>query len=138
MSILQTPTQTEPVVLVVEDEPLQRLYVVDLLCDAGYGVVEAGNAPAALAVLEAREDVHLLVTDIQMPGAYDGLELAHRVYARWPHIHLLLTSGGRTPERAHCPHKSRFLPKPFSPGEFFRHFHELIQPPANSASLPVR
>ena len=127
--------QIETVVLIVEDEPLQRLYVADLLCDAGYEVVEAGNAPAALELLEGREDVHLLFTDIQMPGAYDGLELIRRVHARWPHIHLMVTSGGRTPEGAEYPQKSRFIPKPFSPGEFFRHFYELTPPRASSASL---
>ncbi len=127
----------EMVVLIVEDEPLQRLYVADLLGDAGYDVVEAGNAPAALELLEGREDVHLLFTDIQMPGAYDGLELVRRVHARWPHIHLMVTSGGRTPDGPDIPSKGRFVPKPFSPGEFFRHFHELIPPAASSAS-PAR
>jgi CheY-like chemotaxis protein len=129
----QTPCHTETVVLIVEDEPLQRLFVSDFLCDAGIDVVEAGDAPAALELLEAREDVHLLFTDIQMPGAYDGLELARRVRARWPHIHLMLTSGGRTPQGTEFPGKSRFIPKPFSPGEFFRHFHELIPPRTSSA-----
>ena len=132
MSKLSTPIET--VVLIVEDEPLQRLYVADLLCDAGYEVVEAVNAPAALELLEGREDVHLLFTDIQMPGAYDGLELLRRVHARWPHIHLMVTSGGRSPTGRRIFQKSRFVPKPFSPGEFFRHFYELTPPKANSAS----
>jgi CheY-like chemotaxis protein len=42
-----------------------------MVADAGYDVVEAGNA---IAILEARADIHIVFTDIQMPGSTDGLK----------------------------------------------------------------
>src|SRR3712207_8814988 len=49
---------------------------------------EASTAPAALGILEKREDIKALFTDIDMPGGMNGLELAAIVHARWPHIAL--------------------------------------------------
>src|SRR5277367_5526302 len=74
----------QPLVLVVEDEELLRLHAANLLEDHGYRVIEAANAAAALKVLETRNDVRLLFTDIQMPGRIDGMDLARQVHARWP------------------------------------------------------
>jgi CheY-like chemotaxis protein len=68
------------VVLVVEDEPLVRFGAMDALQDAGFEVVEAGNADAALAVLSTRDDITVLFTDINMPGSMNGLELAGEVH----------------------------------------------------------
>ena len=65
-----------PVVLVVEDELLPRLNAAETIGDAGFEVVEAANADEAIAVLEARPDIHVVFTDIQMPGSMDGLKLA--------------------------------------------------------------
>ena len=62
----------------MEDEELLRLHAADLLEEHGFRVVEARNAAAALKVLETRDDVRLLFTDIQMPGALDGMDLAAR------------------------------------------------------------
>src|SRR3712207_4874932 len=82
-----------PVVLVVEDEPMIRMFAADVLEDEGFEVVEAATAPAALALLEKRQDVAALFTDIDMPGGMNGLELARIVTERWPHIALVVTSG---------------------------------------------
>jgi hypothetical protein len=65
-----------PVVLVVEDETLIRELVAEELEEAGYSVVIANNADQAIAILEARQDIHLVFTDINMPGSMDGLKLA--------------------------------------------------------------
>ena len=71
-------------VLVVEDEMVLRMRAVDIVEDAGFTAVEAVNADEALAILEARSDIALLFSDIQMPGSMDGLTLAHAVHERWP------------------------------------------------------
>jgi two-component system, response regulator PdtaR len=76
--------QAKPVILVVEDNELLRLHAAGLLEENGFGVVEAANADAALKLLETRDDVRLLFTDIQMPGSCDGMDLARKVHARWP------------------------------------------------------
>ncbi|WP_457093912.1 response regulator [Microvirga sp. P5_D2] len=66
-----------PVILLVEDELLVRITAVDEMEDAGFHVLEAANADAALAVLETcSEEVQVLFTDVHMPGSMDGMALA--------------------------------------------------------------
>jgi CheY-like chemotaxis protein len=82
-----------PLVLVVEDEFLVRMNALSLLEEAGFGVLEAASADEAIALLEARKDIRIVFTDINMPGSMDGLRLAHAIRNRWPPIELVLTSG---------------------------------------------
>lgn len=70
-------------ILVVDDDALVRLTNVLMVEDAGYDTVEAESAAQAIAILEARSDIHVLLTDVNMPGV-DGVELAHYVRDRWP------------------------------------------------------
>jgi CheY-like chemotaxis protein len=100
------------VVLVVEDEMLLRMRAVDMVEDAGYTSVEAVDADEAVAILEARSDVALLLTDIQMPGSMDGLGLAHAVHDRWPRIKIILVSGQLKLASIDIPANSRFFGKP--------------------------
>jgi CheY-like chemotaxis protein len=100
------------VVLVVEDEMLLRMRAVDMVEDAGYTSVEAVDAEEAVAILEARSDIALLFTDIQMSGSMDGLGLAHAVHERWPPIKIILVSGQLKPANIEIPANSRFLGKP--------------------------
>ena len=79
--------------LIVEDEFLLRIDAVDMIADAGFEVVEAGNADQAIEILEARRDITVVFTDIQMPGSMDGLKLARAVRGRWPPIKIIATSG---------------------------------------------
>ena len=74
-------------VLIVEDELLVQNVLQIELEEAGYDVILADNADAAIAILEARADIHLVFTDIDMPGSIDGLKLAACVRDRWPPIH---------------------------------------------------
>src|SRR2546421_8589691 len=100
------------VVLVVEDEMLLRMRAVDMVEDAGFTSVEAVNADEAVAILESRSDIALLLTDIQMPGSMDGLKLAHAVHERWPDIKIVLVSGQVKPSDSERPAHSRFFGKP--------------------------
>lgn len=101
-------------VLVVEDEALVRMVVADALSDEGYHVLEAHNADEALAILEARDDLRLVLTDCDMPGRIDGLDLAHLVHDRWPEIRLVVTSGKIRPDLSDLPTQVCFLPKPYA------------------------
>jgi len=101
-----------PTVLVVEDEMILRMRAVDIVEDAGFNSVEAVNSEDALAILEARSDIDLLFTDIQMPGPMNGLKLAHAVHERWPSIKIILVSGQVTPTEGNRPPDSRFFGKP--------------------------
>ena len=104
---------SRPAVLVVEDESLVRMYAIDVLEDAGYEVVEAANADQALAQLDARPDVSVMFTDINMPGM-DGFALAKEVHRRRPDVHLILTSGRVGPDRAELPAIRAFVAKPYT------------------------
>ena len=107
-----TPPATPPVVLVVEDEMMLRMRAVDIVEDAGFVPVEAISADEAIQILESRDDISLLFTDIQMPGSMDGLKLAHATHTRWPHIKIILVSGQIAVTDADKPDDSRFFPKP--------------------------
>ena len=101
-----------PNVLVVEDEMILRMRAVDIVQDAGLNPVEAVNADQAMSILEARSDISLLFTDIQMPGSIDGLKLAHAVHDRWPSIKIILVSGQVKLSDAERPADSHFFGKP--------------------------
>src|SRR3984893_3538351 len=106
-----------PVVLIVEDEFLVRMDGAGMITDAGFEVVEAANADEAIEILEARRDIAVVFTDIQMPGSMDGLKLARAVKGRWPPIKIVATSGQITVKETDLPEGGRFLPKPYSPTE---------------------
>ncbi|PIK73089.1 response regulator [Methylobacterium frigidaeris] len=98
-----------------EDEVLLRMEAADLLNDAGFSVLEAGNAEGALRYLERHPEVQLLFTDVQMPGACDGFALAREVARRWPHIAIVVVSGAARPAPGELPDKARFFSKPYNP-----------------------
>jgi DNA-binding NtrC family response regulator len=108
---------TEPersLIFVVEDQALLRMEAVFLLEEAGFRTIDAGNADAALEVMRARwREVRVLFTDVQMPGEIDGVDLAEEVHRCWPHVLLLVTSGGVELRNEDLPDDGRFMPKPY-------------------------
>lgn len=99
-------------VLVVEDEPLIRLMLTDALEDAGFSVIEAGTADEALGII-TDQTIHLLFTDIQMPGTASGLDLAHVVADRFPQAGILIASGRLTLADIELPPSAEFFAKPY-------------------------
>jgi CheY-like chemotaxis protein len=114
------------VVLVVEDEMLLRMRAIDMIEDAGYTSVEAVDADEAVAILESRSDIALVLTDIQMPGSMDGLKLAHWVHERWPPIKIILVSGQLKLSTIDIPADSRFFGKPLEAGEMIAEMRKMI------------
>jgi CheY-like chemotaxis protein len=117
--------QKRPVVLIVEDDFLLRMDAADMIKAAGFEVIEAGNADQAIEVLEARPDITVVFTDIQMPGSMDGLKLARAVRGRWPPIKIIATSGRLHVDEVDLPEGGRFLPKPYSHAQVTRVLREL-------------
>jgi CheY-like chemotaxis protein len=72
--MLQPNAGQRPVVLIVEDEFLIRMDAAEVIEGGGFEVVEAKNADDAIAILEQRNDIVLIFTDIDMPGSMDGLK----------------------------------------------------------------
>jgi CheY-like chemotaxis protein len=114
-----------PVVLVVEDDFLLRMDAVDIVRSAGFDAVEARNADEAIAILEARPNIHVVFTDVQMPGSMDGLKLAKFVKDRWPPIKIVATSGRVTVDENDLPEGARFIPKPYTPSQIIETFRAL-------------
>ena len=111
-------------VVLAEDEPLIRILIADVMREAGFEVMEAGHAEEALGHLRSRPaTIHLLFTDIHMPGQMNGHALAFDVARVWPHIALLVTSGEPPVER--LPPGSSFLKKPYEPLHAVEHARAL-------------
>jgi len=62
-------------ILVVEDDSLVRQIIVDMLNISDYDLIEAASGHEALLLIDKRDSVYLLITDLNMPGM-DGVELA--------------------------------------------------------------
>lgn len=107
-------------VLVVDDEPVLRMILVDLLEGEGYAVEEASNAAEALEVLQALPSIRIVVTDIQMPGSMDGLRLARYIRDAYPPIALIVSSGAVRSEQGALPDDAVFLSKPVDHRELLR------------------
>ncbi|MDR6819962.1 CheY-like chemotaxis protein [Neorhizobium sp. 2083] len=107
------PLRSKGLVLVVEDEPLVRMFAVAFVEDAGFDVVEAADANQAVAILEARTDIRIVFTDIDMPGSIDGMKLARAVRDRWPPIEIIIVSGQRRPVDSELPARAVFFAKPY-------------------------
>jgi CheY-like chemotaxis protein len=80
-------------ILVVEDDKLVRDYVLTQLHSLGYVTLDAANAAEALAIVEAGNEFDLLFTDVIMPGAMNGRQLANELQRRKPGLKVLFTSG---------------------------------------------
>jgi CheY-like chemotaxis protein len=115
---MPSPDKANGVVLVVDDEPLIRINAADMLTDAGWTAIEAGDAAEALQLLEAHPEITVLFTDINMPGEMDGLELARRVHQLRPDVHLIITSGKMRLDRNDLPSGGEFLGKPYRERQF--------------------
>ncbi|WEZ85042.1 response regulator [Rhizobium sp. 32-5/1] len=102
-----------PVVLIVEDSALIRMGAVDLVLAAGYEALEARDADEAIRILELRNDIDLVFTDVQMPGTMDGIKLSHYIRDRWPPVKLMVASGAAILEESSLPSGSRFFSKPY-------------------------
>jgi len=126
-------TGTPNTVLVVDDNATARWLLSEILSTEGYVVIEAASADQALIILNERPEIRAVVTDIEMPGTLNGLELARRIVAGMPGIAVLLTSGRYLPVTETLPPSTRFMPKPWQAGEILQHLEILF---ASSKSAP--
>jgi CheY-like chemotaxis protein len=80
-------------VLVVEDNGMVRAHACHLLRELGYQVIEAGDGPTAVTVLESGLTIDLLFTDVVMPNGMTGVDLAAKAAELHPSLPVLFTSG---------------------------------------------
>jgi CheY-like chemotaxis protein len=125
-------------VLVVEDEPLLRAYVCDVLGQSGFDVVEAFNAEEAMEQLASEEKpICAMVSDVAMPGKFDGFELARRAREEYPRVGVVLISGVHDPRDIYIPLGVRFLSKPVRVHTLLRLVREVADPRAKLPEMPV-
>lgn len=117
---------SQPIILIVEDEPLIRMCAAEFAEDAGFGALEVGDAQAAMQHLESGAPVAVLFTDINLPGTMDGLALAQEVERRWPEIRILIASGHAVPPASQLSGKVSFIPKPYGSGEFLAALNSVL------------
>jgi CheY-like chemotaxis protein len=114
-------------VLIVEDEPLIMMVALETISQAGFEVIEAVNADEAIRVLESRNDIRIIFTDINMPGSMDGLKLAHAVRGRWPPIKIIATSAYGYKTVDELPTGSLFIAKPYAAQALVRALSSVLQ-----------
>lgn len=117
-----------PTILVVEDELLIRWAIADYLRESGFHVAEAGDVPEAKLVLAAEGAIAVIFTDVQMPGAEDGFDLAIWVRANYGAVHVIVTSGwsGAAQRASAAFHGGAIIAKPYQYELVLRHIRELL------------
>jgi CheY-like chemotaxis protein len=113
-------------VLVVEDDVLIRLAISAHLRDAGYRVIEAVTADEARTTLLTGEPVMLVFSDINLPGPWQGTDLAAWVRSDFPEIKVILTSTAFH-QVAGLPACDLFIPKPYLPEEIAEQIRKLVK-----------
>jgi signal transduction histidine kinase/ActR/RegA family two-component response regulator len=80
-------------VLVVDDEPMVRMLITDILEDLGYRAIEAGDSASSLKILQSDVRIDLLVTDIGLPGGMNGRQMADAARVIRPDLKVLFVTG---------------------------------------------
>jgi CheY-like chemotaxis protein len=106
---------TQRSALIVDDSAILLMVVGEMFEDAGFRVLTARSGDAALEILEGQgPSITVLFSDINMPGAVDGVMLAQVATSRWPHIKTILASGQSRSDVQNMPGSSSYLEKPFT------------------------
>jgi CheY-like chemotaxis protein len=123
--VLPPVTEIPPnaLIVVVDDDVFERMGASGMFVDAGYRVLEAGDADEALRFFETNADVSLLFTDVSMPGSMSGSDLALQVAERWPEVGIIVTSGRPRPHK--LPLSTLFHDKPYQPAAVLRQVREM-------------
>ncbi len=125
---LPSASHTDKTVLVVEDDPRVREITVARLEHLGYQVIDVENADDAMALLKARPAIDLLLTDIVMPGAMSGIDLATRVSGTWPNIKILFSASySKQADKLHEQGKlGPWLRKPYKQADLAQKMQEIL------------
>ena len=136
VSIESRPPRGAETVLLVEDDAGVRVLACHVLAGCGYDVLEAAGGDEALRVAERYGGpIHLVVTDVVMPGA-GGRAIAEQVVARHPAARVLFVSGytdDAVLRHGVLREGVNFLQKPFSPVALAFKVREVLDAPADSS-----
>lgn len=113
-------------VLIVDDNETARWILAEILEIEGYAVVEAASADQALLRFAESADIRAIVSDIEMPGSMNGVEMAALILRRSPKMIMVLTSGRYHPSVDELPGSVKFILKPWAPQEIIRELATLL------------
>jgi len=80
-------------ILIIDDEPTVRMLMMDVLEEAGYQTLEAGDGPSGLKILQSNVRVDLLITDVGLPGGMNGRQVADAARVTRPDLKVLFVTG---------------------------------------------
>jgi PAS domain S-box-containing protein len=123
------PAPAHETILVVEDDPLVRGYVIAQLGSMGYQTLSCADGPAALALVDQGATFDLLFTDVIMPGGMNGRQLAEAVFKRRLGVRVLYTSGYSETAIAHGSQLDPdvvLLRKPYRKSDLSRKIREVL------------
>lgn len=121
------PPSTIPFALVVDDDPIIRLDVCQILDEAGYRCLEAETGDEAKTILDQRADaITLVFSDIDMPGETDGLALARHIFTCCPDTDVVLASARFQPKDGDLPGSATFIDKQFEASVVIQHLQRKL------------
>jgi DNA-binding NtrC family response regulator len=102
-------------VLVVDDEPILRMFLADELRECGFLPLEALDAEEAVEILRTKVDIDVVITDVKMPGPMDGFGLAKWIRKNRPGLPVFIVSGysGMKDVARELCESERFVEKPY-------------------------
>jgi PAS domain S-box-containing protein len=103
--------------LVVDDEPLIRMYVTEILEELGYSALEAADGVGGLRVVQSDARIDLLITDVGLPNGMNGRQLADAARAVRPGLKVLFITGyaeNALLNHGHLSHGMQVVTKPFA------------------------
>jgi len=135
MPVLGQWSRGTETVLLVEDAPMIRRLARQVMTKAGYTVLEAGDGEQAMSAAVGHGDpIHVLVTDLIMPGL-SGVDLAQRLASSRPETRVLYMSGytdNAIVRNGLLAEGAPFLQKPFTPEELLRKLRQVLEGPAEA------
>ena len=117
-------------VLVVDDEPTVRMLVAEVLGESFYNILEAGDGPAALKILESGQRIDLMITDVGLPGGMNGRQVADAARVLRKDLKVLFITGyaeNAVVGNGHLEPGMQILAKPFAMSTLAGKVREMIE-----------
>jgi len=108
---------SRPAALIVEDQPFVGMVASDILQESGFETFYAYDAETAAKMLDEHPEIEVVVTEAQLPGDVNGVELCRRVSMERPDVQLVVTAATPELHQDEVPNGARMLRKPYASGE---------------------
>ena len=117
-------------VLVVDDEATVRMLISEVLSESYYNILEAGDGPSALKILETSKRIDLMITDVGLPGGMNGRQVADAARVMRKDLKVLFITGyaeNAVVGNGHLDQGMEVLAKPFAMSTLANKVREMIE-----------